>query len=148
MTALIRELNESDFDGMKALFRSVFTAPPWNDDWSDEHQLDEYLRDLTGARAPLALGLFENDAMIGLSLGYIKHWYSGTEYVIDELCIRPEFQRKGYGREFLAQIEQLLISRGIRTIFLLTERNVPAFSFYKKLGFTELPEYVGFYKDF
>ncbi len=148
MTALIRELNDSDFEEMKALFRSVFTAPPWNDDWSDEHQLDEYLRDLTGVRAPLALGLFENDAMIGLSLGYIKHWYSGTEYVIDELCIRPEFQRKGYGREFLAQIEQFLISRGIRTIFLTTERNVPAFSFYKKLGFTELPEYVGFYKAF
>ena len=148
MTALIRELNDSDFEEMKALFRSVFTKPPWNDDWSDDRQLDEYLRDLTGARTPLAVGLFENDAMIGLSLGYIKHWYSATEYVIDELCIQTELQGKGYGREFLLQIEQFLISRGIRTIFLATERNVPAFSFYKKLGFTELPEYVGFYKDF
>ena len=101
-----------------------------------------------GARTPLAFGLFEEETLIGLSLGYIKHWYAGTEYVIDELCIRPEKQRSGYGTAFLAQIEAELQNRGIHTIFLTTERNVPAFAFYCRLGFTELPEFTGFYKDF
>lgn len=148
MGITFRQLDHSSFDEIKELFKSVFTAPPWNDDWSDERQLDEHLKDLMGARTPLAFGLFEEETLIGLSLGYIKHWYAGTEYVIDELCIRPEKQRSGYGTAFLAQIEAELQNRGVHTIFLTTERNVPAFAFYCKLGFTELPEYTGFYKNF
>ena len=34
------ELDGSSFEDIKTLFRSVFTQPPWNDDWSDEEQLD------------------------------------------------------------------------------------------------------------
>lgn len=147
MTTL-RQLDASDFDHIKMLFRTVFTAPPWNEDWSDEDQLNEYLRDLMGQRTPLSLGLFENGTLIGLSLGYIKHWYSATEYVIDELCIDPDFQRKGYGTQFVSRIEEFLGNREIHTIFLTTERNVPAYQFYRKLGFTELPEYVGLYREF
>ena len=93
--ATLRELDSSDFDDIKTLFRGVFTQPPWNDDWSDEAQLDAYLKDLMGARTPLTLGLIEDGELIGLSLGSIKHWYEGTEYVIDELCIRTDLQGKG-----------------------------------------------------
>ena len=56
MTTLT-ELGMPDFDEIKALFKGVFTQPPWNDDWNDEKQLDEYLLDLMGARTPLVLGL-------------------------------------------------------------------------------------------
>ena len=28
---------------IKSLFREVFSAPPWNEDWSDDDQLDNYL---------------------------------------------------------------------------------------------------------
>ena len=39
------ELSIKDIEIIKDLFRSVFMAPPWNDDWSDDEQLDNYLRD-------------------------------------------------------------------------------------------------------
>ena len=45
-------------------------------------------------------------------------------------------------------IEQDLVSRGVRTIYLMTDRDQPAYEFYRKLGFTELPEVTSFYKEF
>ena len=39
--------------------------------------------------------------MIGLSMGHIRHWYEGTEYMIDELCVRADRQGRGVGTAFL-----------------------------------------------
>ena len=82
---------------IKALFVSVFTNAPWNDDWSDETQLDLYINDLIGQSNSLTYGLYENDELIGISLGFIKHWFRGTEYNIDELCIRTDTFAPAYG---------------------------------------------------
>lgn len=41
----------------------------WNDDWSDETQLCEYIMDLIGNRNSLTLGFFEDGELIGLSMG-------------------------------------------------------------------------------
>lgn len=146
--ATLVKLGESDFDRIKALFLGVFTQPPWNDDWSDEKQLDEYLMDLMGARTPLVLGLVENDELIGMAIGNVKHWYEGTEYLIDELCIKTEMQGKGYGSMLLSLIEEYLKERGLHTIYLTTERDVPAFEFYRARGFRELPDDVALFKTF
>ncbi|MBQ6559836.1 MAG: hypothetical protein IJL85_03300 [Erysipelotrichaceae bacterium] len=37
----IEELDHSVSDEMKQLFKEVFSAPPWNEDWSDGEQLDK-----------------------------------------------------------------------------------------------------------
>ena len=36
----LKELTSADRDAVRALFYDVFTAEPWNDDWSDGAQLD------------------------------------------------------------------------------------------------------------
>ena len=147
MTTLT-ELGMPDFDEIKALFKGVFTQPPWNDDWNDEKQLDEYLLDLMGARTPLVLGLIENGELLGLSIGNIRHWYEGTEYLVDELCVRGDVQGRGLGSEFLSLIEAHLTSMGIHTIYLTTDRDVPAYDFYRSQGFRELPKDVALFKTF
>lgn len=146
--ATLIELGEYDFEDIKTLFRSVFTQPPWNDDWSDDEQLNQYLMDLMGARTPLVLGLVENETLVGISIGSIRHWYEGTEYIIDELCIRTDLQGRGYGSQFLALIEEHLKSLGLHTIYLTTERNVPAYHFYRSRGFRELPNDIALFKSF
>ena len=142
------ELDGSSFEEIKSLFRSVFTQPPWNDDWSNEEQLDQYLMDLMGARTPLVLGLVEDGELIGVSLGSIRHWYEGTEYIIDELCIKTELQGRGYGSQLLSLIEEHLRGRGLHTIYLTTDRDVPAFEFYRSRGFREVPSDVALFKTF
>ena len=131
---------------IKSFFAAVFTKEPWNDDWSNEEQLHAYVMDLIGNRNSLTLGLFENDSMVGLSMGEIKHWYEGTEYFIQELCIKTEEQGRGLGTQFLAQIEENIKAKGMVHIFLLTDRNLPAYQFYRKNDFHELENNVALYK--
>ena len=72
-----KRLSIEDKELIKEVFTGVFTKEPWNDDWSDEKQLDMYINDLVGQGYSLTYGLFDGDEMIGLSMGYIKHWFRG-----------------------------------------------------------------------
>lgn len=143
----LKRLGPEDRETIKEVFVSVFTAEPWCDDWSDAEQLDLYLQDLTGQGYSLTYGLYDDAGeLIGISLGYIKHWYSGTEYIINELCIRTERQGAGAGTFFIREIEKAIRELGIKQIFLLTDSNVPAYEFYRKNGFTEQTTNVSFSK--
>ena len=142
-----RLLGLDDMESVKALFKSVFTAEPWNDDWSDDEQLTLYLGELCGQTNSLSFVLFEENELIGLSIGCLKHWYSGLEYKIEELCIRRDKQGKGAGSFFLREIEKEVKARGVKDIVLQTGNDVPAYEFYKKMGFEEEKNNVFFAKE-
>ena len=142
----LKVLSIKDKEMVTALFRDVFTNEPWNDDWSDTAQLDAYITDLTGQSYSLTLGYFDGERMVALSMGYIKHWYSGTEYIINEFCVDRHLQGKGIGSSFMKAIETHLAENKISQIFLLTDRDVPAYSFYQHNGFTEQIGNVAFAK--
>lgn len=120
---------------------------PWNDDWSDDEQLHQYITDIIGNRNSLAFGLFEEEQLLGLALGNIKHWYTGTEFFVEEFCVKTEMQGQGLGTEFLRLLEVELRVRDIKTIFLMTGKEMPAFEFYRKNGFEEIINHVSLKKD-
>lgn len=141
-----KRIGMNEIEVIKKLFTGVFTIEPWNDDWSNKEQLDLYLSDLIGQSNSLVYGLFEDDKLIGISMGHIRHWYSGTEYYIDELCIQTDKQGNGIGTYFIKEIEKAIKEIGLVQIFLQRENNVPAYGFYQKNGFYELKEHVSFVK--
>ena len=143
----LTQLSAADREAIKALYCSVFMNEPWNDDWSDGAQLDAYITDLIGNPNSLTLGYFEDGRLVGVSMGLVKHWFRGTEYVIDEFCILTERQGAGLGSAFIEALERSLPERGIEHIFLQTDDSMPAYDFYKKRGFTELKGHVSFAKD-
>lgn len=145
---MIKELGMESFDEIKRLYADIFMNEPWNDDWSDDARLQQYIRDLIGNNNSLTIGMFENDMLIGLSMGSILHWYSGIEYYIFEFCIKREKQRQGMGTVFLEQIEEYIKKKQVSHIVLQTDRTVPAFRFYRKNGFVELEDNVSLYKVF
>ena len=145
---MIRELDPSYIEEIKPLFRKVFEVAPWNEVWDDDRQLDEYLKDLIEVRNPLIYGLYEKEKLLGVSIGRIKHWYAGTEYYIEELFIANDFQHHGYGKRFMELIENDLKEKDIHEIYLVTDRDKPAYDFYRKTGFKELPELTSFFKEF
>ena len=49
----LRRLSVDDIDEIKSLFRDIFTSEPWNDDWSDDGQLEGYIIDIIGNRNSL-----------------------------------------------------------------------------------------------
>jgi len=142
-----KKIGTNEIEIIKELFTGVFTIEPWNDDWSNQEQLNLYLLDLIGQNNSLTYGLFENGKLIGVSMGHIKHWYSGTEYYIEELCIQTNKQGNGIGTYFLKEIEKAIKELGLVQIFLQTESTVPAYEFYQKNGFCELKEHISFVKQ-
>ncbi|MDE5884444.1 MAG: GNAT family N-acetyltransferase [Oscillospiraceae bacterium] len=144
----MKELSIEQMEEIKQLFFKIFSNEPWNDDWSDPIQLHQYINDLIGNKNSFSLGLFDDDKLIGLSLGYIMHWYAGTEYYIFEFAIETERQEKGLGTDFLSKIEKYAADKKITHIFLQTERTAPAYHFYQKNGFSEIKDHVSLFKFF
>ena len=143
-----KRIGINEIEIIKELFAGVFTIEPWNDDWSDEKQLHNYITDLIGNRNSLSIGLYDGDELIGLSLGSIIHWCTGTEYYVFEFCIKTSRQGKGIGTEFLNLVSDYAKTKGATHVFLQTERTVPAYDFYIKNGFTDLKDHVSLFKNF
>ena len=143
----LKRLSINDKEAIKELFTGVFTGEPWNDDWSDSKQLDCYIDDLCGQSYSLTFGLYDGGELIGISMGDIKHWFRGTEYLINELCIKTDRQGTGAGTFFLTEIEKAIKEMGLKQIFLLTDRDMPAYNFYKKNGYVEVSNLVPFAKN-
>ncbi len=144
----IRKLEINQIDEIKTLFKNVFMNEPWNDDWSNEEQLDEYMLDLSGNRNSLAIGLYDAEELVAVSLGSIMHWCTGTEYYIYEFFVTRERQGKGLGTEFIKDIIEYVKKLEVNHIFLQTERDLPAYSFYQKVGFKELEGHASLVKRF
>ncbi|HIU48493.1 MAG TPA: N-acetyltransferase, partial [Candidatus Avimonoglobus intestinipullorum] len=58
-----KRIGMNEIERIKELFTSVFTVEPWNDDWSNQEQLDLYLSDLVGQSNSLTFGLFEDEQL-------------------------------------------------------------------------------------
>lgn len=93
-------LDPSYLSEMVSLYKLAFSGEPWNDDWSDEEQLTEYIKEKSGGFHAVNYGLIRDGKLIAISLGQITHWWEGTNYVMDELCVSPDCQGTGIGTRF------------------------------------------------
>ena len=141
------EVDESYLPQMAKLLKDAFGGEPWKEDWSDAAQLSEYMKDISKAYNALNYGLLIDGKLAGMSVGRINHWWEGTNYNIEELCISPSYQRQGVGSEFLELIEQCVRKKGLAGIFLQTDNDKPAYHFYHKNGFQDLDMHISLYKS-
>ena len=117
-----------------ALFLTVFTRPPWNEDWAMTTAAARFT-DLL--HTPGFYGVIAIDAteMVGFAAGYTEHWARTQHFYLKELCVAPQHQRQGIGTTLLQTICTELAARGVERISLLTSRVSPAEDFYRKRGF-------------
>ncbi len=141
------ELDESYLPQMAELYGKAFSGEPWNDDWRDTKQLSEYMKDISKAYNALNYGLVVDGKLIAMSVGKINHWWEGTNYNIEELCVSPSYQGRGVGSNFLELIEQCVREKGLAGIFLQTDNDKPSYRFYHKNGFKDLDAHISMYKS-
>jgi aminoglycoside 6'-N-acetyltransferase I len=146
MTEEFITINDDMLPEVEDLYKRAFGKAPWNDDWSDGAQLSEYIRDVSGGRGSLNYGLLIDGKLAAVSLGLIRHWWEGTNYNIEELCVDPDLQGQGIGTRFMHMIEEDIKAKGLAGIFLQTDSDKPSYGFYLKNGYKELGEHVSFYK--
>lgn len=142
MEMYLRKLSLENEAEIKALIRTAFAIPPWNDDWRDEEVFSLYLTDLIGNKNSLALGLYAGDELKALALGRVKHWFNGTEFCIDDLCVSPESQGRGFGSALIRELKAYAGANKIARITLKTNKNARAYEFYLKNGFAEEGDWV------
>lgn len=146
-TMQLKPIGMDQLSEIQAVIEDAFSAEPWQDDWHDRQQFDRYIADLVNQPNALALGLFEDDLLVAISLGRVIHWFEGTQYRIDDLGVRTEKQGTGMGSLLLKKIEAYAIENGICSISLKTNRQAAAYRFYLKNGFTEYSDDVYFEKQ-
>ena len=135
------------FIQVRELFKNTFSKEPWYDDWSNQNQLNLYIKDIMGSFNSLNFGLYLGEELIGLALGKIAHFYSGNQFRVDEICIKYEYQKFGYGSLFMSMLEKECKKAEIKYIILTTKRNYPAYNFYLKNGFVEVKNDVNLAKE-
>ena len=141
------KLDESYLKEIAVLYQNAFMGEPWNDDWSDNTQLEEYIKDVSCYFAGLNYGLVKDGKLVAVSLGSVRHWWEGTNYNIEEFCVDPEEQGKGTGSRFMGMIEKDIKKNGFAGIFLQTDEDKPSYRFYTKNNFKNLPIHVSLYKS-
>ena len=139
-------LDESFLDEIVELYKTSFSTSPWNDDWSDSKQLNLYIKDLACNSNSINYGLLIDGKLEAVSIGSVRHWFEGTNYNIDELCVSPALQGKGIGSRFLKMIEEDVVKKEISGIFLQTDLDKPSYKFYLKNGYNNLDKHVSFFK--
>lgn len=140
-------LDSSYVPQMAALYKSAFAGEPWNDDWSDENQLTEYIKEIACSYSSLNYGIVIDGKLIAMAIGGIHHWWEGTNYNIEEYCVSPEYQGQNVGSGLMSLIEKDIQAKGIAGIFLQTDNDKPAYNFYAKNGFVEMTKHVSFFKS-
>ncbi|MEK5057988.1 GNAT family N-acetyltransferase [Paenibacillus sp. FSL H7-0326] len=137
----LRLFDRNDLLSCVNTFISVFNQEPWNDEWSPDTAY-RYLIDFTNTPGFIGVVAVDGEEIIGFIFGATKHWWSGKEFFINEMCVSVQKQKSGVGSALIRFLIEKLESDEVGNITLLTDRGIPAEAFYKKLGFAEIDRLV------
>ena len=135
----VTEFSTAMIDECTDLFLSVFAGEPWNDHWESPQDAKRYLESHYAFNSFLGYVAFYEGWIVGASFGFIKPWQRGFEYYINEFFVDTAVQGKGVGTLLLKQIAADIKGKNMIAIVLTTQRAFPAYRFYVKNGFTEVP---------
>ncbi|MFD2080108.1 Ribosomal protein S18 acetylase RimI [Actinopolymorpha cephalotaxi] len=129
---IIDAFEAEHLDTAARLFVAVFNAAPWNDSWS-EASARARLADVVGTPGFVGVTLVDGAELGGFAIGHTEQWFTGRHFLLQEMCVRADLQRKGAGTALLGALEAHL--GDVEQIYLLTEQNGAAHRFYQHRGF-------------
>jgi aminoglycoside 6'-N-acetyltransferase I len=142
----IRKLRTGDVRACAALLIEAYNPPPWNCHWTEETG-QKYLSEFVSNQNFIGYVILEAEEIVGAMFAHRKTWWTNDEIFVDELFIKPDKQRRGYGRMLMEQAEKLSRELGLGGVTLLTDRYHPAKSFYEKNGYTAADHVIFMYKE-
>jgi aminoglycoside 6'-N-acetyltransferase I len=134
-TIEIRNFTTGDIAACAELYKDVFSADPWNDGWISNYQVRYYLHELIENPVFEGFVAYEKSNMVGVCFGHKRSWWTGKEFMIDELFVDNEVQGNGIGTKLLEYVECNQVTGDCNRLTLLTNRDLPAEEFYLKKGF-------------
>uniref|UniRef100_A0A7V4JPV9 [Ribosomal protein bS18]-alanine N-acetyltransferase n=1 Tax=Thermodesulfobacterium geofontis TaxID=1295609 RepID=A0A7V4JPV9_9BACT len=122
---LINEAEEGDLQIISELERDLFSE----EKWSYFQILKEFENGLS------KIWVLKKKEKI---IGYLIFREIKPEIEIFKIGVKKEYQRKGVGTKLMQKLIEFAKEKNINKIFLeVKASNLPAYNFYKKLGFKE-----------
>lgn len=117
----------------------AYNSEPWNDSWTKEKALEKLT---CFYNSPKFLGwmAFQENDLIGCSVGNIEPYYTGDYFYLKEMFVSFQSQKNGIGTRLLVSIQEHLETIDVKTIILFTGKDFFPFDFYLKHGFNEMEE--------
>ncbi|MBL1277545.1 MAG: GNAT family N-acetyltransferase [Ectothiorhodospiraceae bacterium] len=139
----ITQINGTKIDNHANLLVEVFSQAPWSESWEFKNAHD---RLLCYKDAPYFLGLsaIHNNELIGFIFGNLEPYQKSSHFLLKEMCVKKENQRTGVGKKLINKLHQILKSREVDSVILLTRKKSPAEQFYMNKGYN-LSETMGLY---
>ena|ERR1700754_5113440 len=139
-------LTKDHLDDCVNVFVKAYNTAPWNCKWTAENAR-EYLSELIDHVNFTGFIIYDNNDVAGAILGHRKTWWTDQQLMINELFVSPEFQKRGYGKMLMQQMEDYAASRGIKLLALMTNKYLPVYEFYEQVDYTAADQYVFMFKQ-
>lgn len=134
--AEIQKMKRDDISVCADIMCSVYNNEMWQCRWTSK-TATEYLADIFERKKFTGYTLEDGNEIIGGIFAYEKIWWNNSEIFVEEMFIKPERQRRGYGTMLIRQLEKHINERGFAGITLSTNKYAPAPYFYRKNGFAD-----------
>ena len=123
----IRPFNADDEKAVIELWQKCDLVRPWNNQESD------IKRKLTVNPELFLVGVSK-----GKVIATIMGGYEGHRGWVNYLAVDPAYQRKGYGRQLMVEIEKRLLALGCPKVNLQVRNgNTAALEFYSRIGYKD-----------
>lgn len=142
----IRAITPDDIPACVRLFIKTYNQPPWRYQWSPE-KAEKYLIEYMESKQFVGFVVPEGEEMAAAIFSHTKTWWTKDQLYVDELFVSPDKQRSGHGKALLEHTATWCRENGFPTIFLMTNKFMPAFKFYNKHDFSLAEHFVFFFKE-
>jgi GNAT superfamily N-acetyltransferase len=130
----IRQMTSDDIVPYCTLFQTVFAEEPWNEVWTIP-QIQKIITKQMRNHGFTGMAAVTNEATLGYVTGF-KIWSIPSIFYLDQLFVKPDYQKLKIGKRLLAEAEHFLKTKGLSHIFLFTKPHSYAQNFYIKNAYT------------
>lgn len=144
---MIRKDDLSLLNACADIYIEAYGQEPWNEALI-ANEVAAYMRSYAERDGLHMYALIRDNTPVGVALCSIIPCIGGDFARIEDFCIAPAHQHKGFGRRFMQLICDDLRAYGCDSALLATQRDYPAHRFYLKNGFMPLKASVQLYREF
>lgn len=133
----LRKLEEAAVKECAEIYIRAYGEAPWDEKYRVE-DVERYIMAFRDSDVKCAYILAAGDHILGVALGVVIPCIGSSYFRLEDICIDPEYQRMGYGRELILLMAGALREKGCDSILLGTQREYPSHRFYMENGFREI----------
>ena len=142
----LENLTQARVTACAQLYRDAYALPPWEETY-EAQEIEAYLRGFMGSDAYGAYVLTKGGECVALALCVLIPGVGCPSLRVEDICVAPAFQRKGYGGTMMRLLKKQAARLGADCILLGTQRGFPSHAFYLKNGFEEIDTSVLLYSE-